>query len=187
MSIFYKLLILAMIVATSGLFFIKSPQGKPFLSYKDFIPDISKHIAQAKEIAEKVPVGQKQIAEDSAQAAPPTLKKNNFYKWKDAYGSWQFTQEPPPQKDAEFSVISVDPKANIIKSMSKKEINKALKGHDEEPEKLAGKGAAQLGEEELNAVPGLTTVPVTKIPQMIDAAKQIQTLSNQRSQSMEAL
>ena len=186
MNIFYKLLILCMIAATSGLFVLKGPNGKPFLSYKDFIPDISKQVAQAKEIAAKTPMGQAQAMESSEQATTAVLKKNNFYKWKDAYGTWQFSEEAP--KGSQFSIVTVDPKANIIKSMSKKEINKTLRGDDgEQTDGLSAKKPSLLGDEELSAVPGLTTVPVTKIPQIVDAAKQVQTLSNQRTQAIDAL
>ncbi len=173
----------------SGLFFIKDPNGKPILSWHDFVPDVSKKLEKAKNLAEKIPMPVDKN-EKQQTSEIPTAKKNDYYKWKDKNGSWQFTKELPRQ-GVQYNVVSADPKTNIIKSLSKKEINKILDKDSEENEsnnKLLGfSDDAAKETEEKSSLPFPSTIPVTKIPQLIDAAKQVQELSNQRAKAMESL
>ncbi|MCB1647533.1 MAG: DUF4124 domain-containing protein [Pseudomonadales bacterium] len=73
-----KIMILIVILACIGPFFIKGPNGKPLLSLDDFKPDLT----ATKE--ELVPSG------------PTTV-----YKWQDENGVWQFSSDPADMPGAE--------------------------------------------------------------------------------------
>jgi hypothetical protein len=74
MKIFNKLLILMVLAALAGPFFLKKPDGTPFLNWRDFIPQ-----------------NPLESVKESVVPSPP----KKMYKWKDAKGHWQFGDMPP--------------------------------------------------------------------------------------------
>lgn len=74
MKLFTKFLMLGIVAAVAGPFFIKKPDGTPLLNWRDFIPDN--------------PV---QSVKESIRPSAPT----KMYKWQDAKGQWQFGDQPP--------------------------------------------------------------------------------------------
>ena len=82
-----KLMILALIAAFAGLFFIKGPSGEPILKLDDLKPD---------------------RPELSMTPSKPT----KVYKWQDENGIWQFSNQPVEGENVE--VMELDGKINTI-------------------------------------------------------------------------
>ncbi len=72
MKIFIKLLLLLVVLAIAGLFFIKKPDGTPWLSVSDLT---SKTTNVLKPIA-------------------PSTKSEQVYRWQDEKGNWHFSDKP---------------------------------------------------------------------------------------------
>lgn len=90
MKLFNKLLMLAVVAALAGPFFLKKPDGTPLLNWRDFIP--------------KNPI-------ESVIPSEP----QKMYKWKDAKGHWQFGDMPPEGVHA--IEMSVKTQINAMKTI----------------------------------------------------------------------
>ena len=92
------------------------------------------------------------------------------YKWKDADGQWHFSDKKIEGDNHE--TLKYNPNANIIQSLAKKEPEQDVKVKAI-PKAVEAKG------------PSLTTVPLAEVPELMDQAKQYQSLIDQRNQSLE--
>ena len=75
MKLFSKLMLLILVAGIAGLFFIKKPNGSPWLDWRDFIPS---QVTQA------------------LKKPDPTL-----YRWQDEKGNWQYGDTPPEDQAAQ--------------------------------------------------------------------------------------
>lgn len=98
-----RTLLLILVLAAAFLFFYPMKNGKPLLSLDKLrtqnLPDISLPDV-------KLPT----LRGDSASG------QVTVYKWKDASGNWQFSNEPPPD-GTPYQTTAVDPNANLIQGM----------------------------------------------------------------------
>ena len=78
MGIFNKLLILALIIGVASPFFLKKPDGTPFMDINDFLNPV------------------KSVKESVMPSESKTL-----YRWKDEKGNWQYSDYPPDNNQAE--------------------------------------------------------------------------------------
>ncbi|MBV1878599.1 MAG: DUF4124 domain-containing protein [Pseudomonadales bacterium] len=83
-----KVMMLILMLAVVGLFFIKTPDGEPVLSPGDLLPD---------------------APETSRYSAEPIT----VYKWRDEAGVWQFSNDPVDGQLA-AEVLQLDGKINIM-------------------------------------------------------------------------
>ncbi|MGR6871735.1 DUF4124 domain-containing protein [Pseudomonas sp. HK3] len=93
MSIFNKLLLLALVLAIASPFILKKPDGSPVL-------DISTFLEPVKNIG---------------QSALPTAAPKSLYRWQDAKGNWQYSDHPPEGESAQM--IQVEDKINSMKTI----------------------------------------------------------------------
>ncbi|GAA3944312.1 DUF4124 domain-containing protein [Litoribacillus peritrichatus] len=112
---------------------------------------------------------------DSGAASVSSLPQSSsgvttVYKWKDAEGQWHFSDKAIEGENHE--TLKYNPNANIIQSLAKKE----------EESEIEVKPVAALKE---TSGPSLTTVPLTEVPELMDQAKQYQSLIDQRNKSLE--
>ena len=137
---YYKILILILIAGFAGLFFLNGPGGKPIMTLGDLtptMPDIS--------ITESEPV--------------------SVYKWKDANGVWQFSDQPVETEAEDVEVMVLDGKINTMT---------ALKIPDEE----------DVGALRFKIPAGLTTVAPDKVSKMMDAVNSLQDTVDQRAENI---
>jgi len=78
MGIFNKLLLLVLVLGVASPFFLKKPDGTPFMD----INDLLKPVQSAKE------------------KVMPTESKT-LYRWQDDKGNWQYSDYPPENNQAE--------------------------------------------------------------------------------------
>ena len=99
-----KLLILIVILACIGPFFIKGPDGQPLATLEDWKMDL--------------PDSPMDLLPDSAQESVPDVPEvtevTEVYRWQDENGVWQFSNNPNDAPGAE--VMALDGKINIIES-----------------------------------------------------------------------
>lgn len=174
-KIFYRLIFLGLALALAGPFFIKT-DGKPLMSLSDFVPSFGKGEITSATSGDNGPVS--------------SFGEQTFYKWKDQNGVWQFSAEPPPA-GASVETVSVNTNANIIQSMSKKEINSTL-GFDSSTFSKSGESktgglADNIPDLSKLPFPLPTTIPGADIEGLINEAKSLQQMSDDRMKMIEDL
>jgi len=91
-------MIVLLLVAVAGLFFIPGPGGRPILALQDFKPDLTLPSTLSDFLEEGNEEDQNQVT--------------RVYKWQDENGVWQFSNRPEDANGAE--VIELD---GVINSM----------------------------------------------------------------------
>ncbi|MFT5593856.1 MAG: hypothetical protein ACI8SR_002243 [Oceanicoccus sp.] len=93
MSLFNKLLLLALVLALASPFILKKPDGTPIL-------EISQFLEPAKNIG---------------QSVIPTAAPKSLYRWQDEKGNWQYSDHPP--ENTQSQMIQVEDKINSMKTI----------------------------------------------------------------------
>ncbi len=95
-------------------------------------------------------------------------KKELVYKWQDADGVWQYSQEPPPERES-YSQIEVDPNANVVAAVPTPE-------QAEETESIEGNESEKNDKDD-------TLFPYTpeRIEKLMDDARDVQNKLNERA------
>ncbi|OUS24387.1 hypothetical protein A9Q99_24555 [Gammaproteobacteria bacterium 45_16_T64] len=207
MKLFSKLMMFMLVAALAAPFFLKGPSGRPLMTLSDLnLPsfNVSSKVSGPVETL----TGEDQNAwiqwGSGKKGAPKPLQstidaegksiqaaKNTYYRWKDSEGVWQFTKQPNP--NAENFLMKIDPNANIVQSLSQESIDKAF-GRVKEPTlALGGIGKSEiknpLSLESISegGIPFPSTIPIEQVPQLIEQAKAIQDISNQRDKIVQGL
>lgn len=97
-----KVMLLLLLVGGFVLpFFIKGPNGQPIMSISDFIPE--KPDLNALNL---------NVLDSSSE----TNSVQNFYRYKDTNGNWQYTDQPPVE-GVEYELVGVDTNINTINAV----------------------------------------------------------------------
>ncbi len=102
MKLFVKLMLLAVIMAISGPYFIKGPDGAPLWSLRDTAASVSGLFSKLR-------------SNPLTAAVTPGGEAVEIYRWQDADGQWHFTNVAPD--DSPHSVLRIDPKTNAISTV----------------------------------------------------------------------
>lgn len=142
------------------------PDGKPLMSWRDWLPaggNLEKLQNSLREAAAVIEPGSQQ------SSAAGLFEEKRLYQWQDAQGQWHFSDTPNP---ASVPVAS-KPLPVIVNRM--------------QPVSIPGADAADnsVMAGAINFSP--TTIPVEKIPGMIDDALNIQKLSDQYARQLEEI
>ncbi len=155
MNWFAKMLIVLLISACVLPFFIRGKSGKPLPSLDRF---------QAPRIA----LPDTQVARDLLDKTrekvrehlPETpVKPARMYKWRDGKGTVHLSDQP--NTDGPCEMVMVNPNVNVVPVGNKKGAPASL------------------------TVPALTTIPLEDIPRLIDQAKEVGNLPEQREKALE--
>lgn len=203
MKLFIKLLILLVIVALAGPFFLfRDNKGESFLSMDTWLPtmnqptptnvegdsDAATHTNTNTNTTALISWSKDAPAHDSQTGittqivdpaqAPIVKRKGQVYRWKDKHGVWQFSDEP--NQHTPNIVVSMNTQENVIQSLTRETINTAL-GRQAEPE------SDELDSKEDDKtlaldspIPIPSTIPMAQIPELINQAKDVQSLMNDR-------
>ena len=202
MGIIAKTMIITMIIAVTTPLILSGPDGQPLKSIPglslDRITALTDHLFNRNQVHQDAPM----ISAPSATPGSPNELNNasiahqllapsgrgtrSFYKWKDQNNVWQFTIQPPPDPNTDYHVITTDPNANIIQSLSKNDIAQALGWKTEEDEKKEDKKEKE-DEASLPSMPIPSTIPADQIPKLIEQAKGVQELMNNRNKTLDKL
>lgn len=204
-KLFVKLMMLVVVLALAGPFFLHGPDGRPLLTLDDLkLPKFDLPALPAAAPADGKPTADpQQWIQWSDRSGSTTLnpdrltreqlaildikaQDNIFYRWQDANGVWQFSTLP--NRNTLNLVVRTDPNANVLQSMSQDDIDRAFGRQSASTQEnsitknnplASGKGL------EGSLLPVPTTVPVTEIPKLIEQAKDVQKIMEQRVQQMD--
>jgi hypothetical protein len=99
MKLFLKLLALVLVLGLSGPFFLRGPDGQPWLDYRDFVPNLSAMGRKARTMAENItdnePTVQPLTAPASGEQSSSQDGDDGLYRWRDADGQWHFSDQVP--------------------------------------------------------------------------------------------
>ena len=165
MKIFTKLILLILVLGLAAPFFIKRPDGRPWMKVDDFMPNISGMKARAENWWSRMVGKVEDISGDKELDLPSG--KTKVYRWRASDGSWQFSDMPPKGKSEE---VWLDPNANVIQSTSLPIA--------QEPEKEAANPSG-------NGIPLPLTVSPGQASKLIEDVGKIQDLMDQRNQVLE--
>ncbi len=143
-----------LVVGIGGLFFLETPGGEPWLSPGDLVPDADGLQHQARKEFNQV------------KGAVVSTEPSTVYRWQDANGVWQFS-DTPPEDMRHVQTVQVDPDRNLIKGLPPRQT---------EPEDPSG------AESIVNSLPFPATIPMGEIPKLIEDAKNLQKLVDEREQ-----
>ncbi len=138
MSIIIKMFIALFIIGFSGLFILKQPDGKPWLSLNEFLPD-----------------------RNTIKTITPSRHnhddKQTIYRWKDASGQWQFSDKPPAENASEEIQLSGHLNRDLAEKVTTKtkpttstENNPAPTKNTEHSTKLSPENIAKLMDDAKN-------------------------------------
>ncbi|MFP6807774.1 MAG: hypothetical protein VB957_11435 [Pseudomonadales bacterium] len=156
-----KLMIVALVIAAGGLFFIEGPDGNPLLSLDD--------LGLIAASFDPRTISSELLSDDSKASSGPTT----IYKWKDEEGIWQFSNTPVEQPGVE--VMEVDGNVNIIQALDMNAYNRAS---DSSPSPTS-----QIRKE----IPGVMTVSPGQAAQMMDTVNNLQETIDKRKADMDAM
>lgn len=167
MKIRHKMMFLSLLGLLVLPMFIVGPNGKPLMSVDDWLPgDIS-----ASGVGKKL-IKTWNKASDSVQHGTGldlSVDTPKLYKWKDASGHWQFSNEPPPADVTQVQVQDMPQMGNVMQPVTPRE---------------------QLDADGGGSGPGFklgfpTTVPVKDIPKLVNDAKKLQKTADLRQKALD--
>ncbi len=164
--LFYKMLFVVMGIGLIAPMFIIGPNGKPMMTFNDWMPNIDSIKGQVGTVTE---LGSSLIgAEDSQNQANGPGK--NFYKWQDQNGVWQYSDKPNPSGQSQ--TVYVNPDANILSSA-------AFTGKLEDAKPTRKKSFAI-------SMPKVGTASVADVPKLVEDVNNMQGLMDSREGTLDA-
>ena len=203
-KLFAKLMLFLLVLAAAGPFLLKGPDGRPLLSLDDLkLPTFELPLPKTDSTDGGTLSGGGQhwiqwSGKDTAPFNPDVLTReqlalldikeqaNLFYRWKDANGVWQFSAIP--NRNTTNFVVRTDPGANVLQSLSQEDIDRVFgrvaaneNSITKDNPMANGKGV------DTGMLPIPTTVPVTEIPKLLEQAKDVQRIAEERVKQMEGM
>lgn len=186
MKIFLKLMVLVLIVGLAGPFILRAPDGNPYLQISDFIPSWPNLTLTMKRWWNNI--GAQSSALEDLAASEDSDKFNTWgkvrvYRWRDKDGIWQYSDTLPKdgQTETELETIAdletmwLNPSENIIAGSAGKSVQDVA----EEEDSAAGQSDFRL--------PLPLTVAPDKVPQLMEDARKVQQLMQQRNEMLESV
>ena len=158
MKLFIKIMLLLVVVAVAGPFFIKGHNGKPLMSVDDLhVPkthfsDVGAAVDEAKE----------SLATKDKHAGPIEV-----FRWQDANGVWHYSDSN--QSGGTAQRMTVNPDASVVHLESVR--------HENPETPAVGKEARNS---DSPSIPLLTSIPADKIPGLVEDAKRVKKLQQER-------
>lgn len=167
--------------AATAPMFIKGPNGKPLMSLDDWVPKDA--IALVDKVSDLT--AESKTTDGAASASG----KQIFYKWKDENGVWQMTHYRPTHlADEDIDERTIYANANIIQSLSSEQMNSTQAVSAGANKKFSYNPSAPnslLGDEDDDDSFSLTTVPMKKIPDLLNQAQGIDATMKQRMEAID--
>ena len=165
-----KVMVVLMIAAFVGMFFIDGPNGERIMTLEDFIPEVPQSLD---EVLDEALNERRPSSADLRPSAPAKV-----YKWKDENGIWQFSNREEDSMDNagnDVEMMELDGDINIMPAV---DIPPVQTGNQNKTAKKA----------DFSALPsGLTTVSPDKISEMMDTVNNLQDTVDQRKEDLDKI
>lgn len=162
MKIFVRLMLLLVVLGLAGPFFLKRPDGQPWMNANDVMPDTSPVERLLTDVKAMIASW---FGDDSVEP----IGQTKVYRWKSPEGHWQLSDTPPQGIDAD--VIFVDPDTNLIQG---------LRAAPAAPDTRVDAGVP-------SGIPMPLTISPKQVKKLMDDARAVQQTLNQRNQDLEAI
>ena len=129
--------------------------------------------------------GPTQLTQEQLAVLDIKQQQNIFYRWQDANGVWQFSALP--NRNTLNMVVKTDPDANVMQGMSEEQVDIALGRVVPETNTIVENNPMANGEGLDSEMPLPTTIPIADIPKLIDQAKDVQNILNDRVKNMDSM
>ncbi|MDP2561231.1 DUF4124 domain-containing protein [Psychrobium sp. 1_MG-2023] len=86
-------IVMISLLAASGLFIIKQPNGEPWLSWSDFTPD-KETLANNRLFNKAEQLTDTALTHVESLVAAPKGKTQHVYRWQDGQGQWHYSDKP---------------------------------------------------------------------------------------------
>lgn len=162
MSLIIKFFAFLLVLGLAGLFVLKDPNGQPFLSWDNFIPEPSSIASSIEQVLPE----QVAISKDTAMV----------YRWQDANGNWQFSDVPPDNVAVEQIIVETHLNSDIAPPAptSRPVVSNS------------GSGRAVFIGDSNKPSPGVgTTASPDNIKQLIEDAQNVQGLMDNRTKQLD--
>lgn len=204
-KLFVKLMLFLLVLALAAPFILKGPDGRPLLSLSDLelprfeLPQVNlpgsdsdnsqpanderQWIRWSKQ--EGLPFNPDKLTPAQLAQLDIRAQDNIYYRWQDGNGVWQYSTLP--NRNTTNFVVRTDPGANVLQSLPSAQIDRVF-GRDAPADNAITKDNPMANGKGLESglLPVPTTVPVTEIPKLLEQAKNVQKLADQRLKQMEA-
>jgi len=204
MKLFIKLMIFLVILTVAGPYLLMGPSGmSKLLAFKDLalsrmsfsMPSLSlpsmkgdDQVSVTDAVAEQwiqwsdnVPaLGPDQLTREQLAQLDIQPQDNIFYRWQDENGVWQFSQQP--NRNTLNLVVRTDPTANLLQGLSEEQIDVAF-GRVRTAattNSIVENNPLAKNQDLDSSLPVPVTIPVTEIPKLIEQAKDVQNIMNER-------
>jgi len=173
MKLFVKVMLVLLVLGLAGPFFMKKPDGSPWMTVDDVLPNKASLTHQWQRFNGWLSSLSSGVGR---QLGNEQMGKTQVYRWQAADGSWRFADKPPVGAESEGGVetIYVDPNTNMIEGLA---IEPVI-------EPSAEGDAASAG---ISSIPLPMTVSPEQAQKMMNDARNIQTLVDERSQVLEKM
>ncbi len=161
----FKMIMMVVMLLVLGVglpMLLPGPNGKPMMSWRDWVPDtngLDTVVGEIKEIAYSA----NEIVEKSA-GVNAGLERPKLYKWQDEQGTWHFSDQP--SETANNQVVEALPQTKNTMAPP--------------PEIDFGREEGQSSSTN-TTIPLPMTVPAANIPKLIEDAKNLQKLADKRA------
>ncbi|MEL6870447.1 MAG: DUF4124 domain-containing protein [Pseudomonadota bacterium] len=105
MKLFVKFLIVVVLLALAGPFFLKGPDGLPLWRWQDAVAKFNHWRSGA--------------VSNTVGVVIPEAGSVKVYRWQDEAGQWHFSNEPPANQNAD--VLLINPATNVVQAAKPRE------------------------------------------------------------------
>ncbi len=105
MGLMIKLCCTLLVIGFAGLFVLKKPDGTPWLSLDDFIPNSTEIISDTTTLLNNAK-NLSGMADSATENSDTPKNSSGIYRWKDKNGQWQFSDTPPENQEAESITVT---------------------------------------------------------------------------------
>lgn len=200
MKLVIKMLFFFVILGLAGPYLLMGPDGmQKMLQIKDMLPTLDMSVPDLDDATdllsgtddsqqwiqwtdENVPIQPDELTREQLAVLDIQKQKNIYYRWQDENGVWQFSELP--NRNTLNLVVRTDPDANLLDGLSEDQIDAAF-GRVKNTNSIMENNPLANGEGLEQTLPIPTTIPITEIPKLIDQAKDVQRIMDERMRQVD--
>ena len=162
MKLIVKFFAALLVLGIGGLFILKKPDGTPWLSLDQILPQVS--LSSVKQtVTDALP--EQVIGGQDDQVT--------VYKWRDSEGNWQFSDTPPDGATAEQVLVDTNVNRDLVPELRESPITTTTD---------SGGKAIFIKD---SSLPTPTTLAPDKLTKLIEDANNVQQLMDNRQQQLD--
>jgi len=195
MKFVVKLIFFLIIFGLAGPYLLMGPDGmQKMLQVKDMLPSMEFSAPDLDDAVDLVSGDDAQQwiqwSDDNTSFQPDQLtreqlavleiqpQKNIYYRWQDEDGVWQFSELP--NRNTLNLVVRTDPEANVLAGLTEDQIDAAFGRQPKNTNSIMENNPLANGEGLEDSLPLPTTIPITEVPDLIEQAKDVQRIMDER-------